>query len=197
MPLYYVWSPFTGTVTSCCASQGWKYCGDPPRQSYCDGPTHPRVACDGPIDIGTGGNPGVVLHFWGSSNIKSINVSRSFGVCGDSNAYPQNRKLAVALYSATGAPSGAYIATAYYMHVNQPIADGVYNTVLQPNGLVKVSTLGAVPGWCSDPPNYNCSGCYGCCHVHMERCDGGRNNPDLCCQSSVIGGGNWIYEWTR
>lgn len=93
------------------------------------------------------------------TNVQSIKTTRVGGLCTAPAGWEWVREgVRVDLYCALNGPANAWVGTVFFGHMQNRVADGVYNA----SGSGVVKTVGTIGGG-------NCCGCYTGSHVHLER----------------------------
>ena len=163
MALYYVYSPISGTMTSCISEQKYRTlsggCSCP-----CAGP-HGTMLANRPIDVG--GSPytwlDLIVKAYSGTQVYSVKTVRRYGVaCTGSPGGGQDDAVEAWMYTGSGG-GGTLIGKVVFGHVYNPIADGYHDTGTFPLDTSKriLYSIGQVPA------GYT-SGCYEGGHVHME-----------------------------
>lgn len=205
MPGFYVYAPITGTVTSCwtgpvacpadpngcgnrrqIAATG-KYCGG----AYTCGPCcHPSVSCNEPQDIMTGGGtPDIV--FTADPIVASIWVGLASNACSSESgcsSLPYTRVMTVYMYSGLNG-SGTFLGVVIFVHVNNAIASGYYNTSIEPGTGHAYKVIGSVP------PD-SCGRCYTGPHLHWERCGNSVVNSSISCGDTMLRSLSWVFRYS-
>jgi len=168
MAYIYVYAPINGTQAG--------------QDLYCDGKQHnPGILCCGENDIL--GAASSAVKFYSSSYIKSIRTTQLGNLCATSPPAGfewVNEGVKIELYCNYDAQS-ALIATLFYGHLTNRIANGVYNS---PNS----RTLGRLGS-----QDCNCA-CYDGIHVHTECDSSGYRIPRGC--GVGVYTTSQMYRWT-